>query len=300
MMALFIFAYLLSSISYAVEEKCLEILDTFRFIPQTSMATLKTSFSKESIGGWSAILASSAVLYYYDEKLYDDARDKGRKWKLGNDDDTGPLLRVSGYELMRFPTNFSSSLYFLGDGWTHFMIAGSVWSYGKATDQTYEVNTGVILMHGILVGGIFSQALKRSFGRESPNVKTHERGLWRFFPNFNDYNRKTASYDAMPSGHVMTSVLTFTILAQRYPEHQKMIYGIGGVWVSALSFEMMNNGVHWASDFPLAIGMGWVIGRAATQMALPAKNQREFEKTSWQFIPIPTSRGLVFSAFKSF
>ncbi len=269
-------------------------------MPETSIYTLKTSFSKEAIPGWSTVIASTALLYHYDEKLYQGSEQLGRDLGIGNRDNTKPVVSMSGQDLLRLPSDTGSALYFLGDGWMHFTIAGSIMGYGYAKDRTYEVNTGMILVHGILVSTIFNQTLKRSFGRESPNVKTQERGAWRPFPSFNEYNSKTAEHDAMPSGHVMTATLTFTILAERYPDQKVPIYTVGGVWISALMFEMMNNGVHWASDYPLGIAMGWVIGKASTKIVAEKKEDVKKTETSWNFLPFNKSSGLGLMAFKQF
>lgn len=296
---LVLFCFLFLGVARAEEER-LHFLDTFKKIPQTSLYTLKTSFSKEAIPGWAAIIGTTAVLYHYDEQLYSYSQKKGRDWGIGNEDNTRPAISFGGQELLRLPSDTGSALYFLGDGWTHFLIAGSVLGYGYAKDQTYEVNTGIMLIHGIFVSTIFNQVLKRSFGRESPEVKTSERGSWNLFPSFNDYNSKTASYDAMPSGHVMTATLTFTILAERYQDYKVPIYSVGGVWITALMFQMMNNGVHWASDYPLGIAMGYVIGKASTRMLSDSKKTEEEKETAWNFFPTSSGGGMGFRAFRQF
>ena len=292
---------LLNSIpmSLAQTEPRLQPLDIFTKVPQTSMDTLKTSFSKEAIPGWAAILGSTAVLYQYDEQLYRYSQQKGRDFRIGNYDNTKPLASAFGHELIRLPSDTGSTLYFLGDGWLHIGVMGSVLGYGYIKDQTYEVNTGLMLAHGLLVSTIFNQTLKRSFGRESPEVKTSERGSWNLFPGFNDYNTKTASYDAMPSGHVMTATLTFTILAERYPQYKTPLYSVGGVWVSALMFQMMNNGVHWASDYPLGIAMGYVIGKASTRMISNSKDAKK-DPTAWNVLPVPRGGGMSLMALREF
>ena len=281
-------------------EERLRFLDVFTKVPETSIYTFKKSFSKEAIPGWAAVVGSSAVLYYYDEKLYHGSQQAGRDLHIGNKDGTKPLISYGGQDLIRLPSDTGSALYFLGDGWLHLSIAGSIMGYGYAKDRTYEVNTGIILFHGIVVSTIFNQTLKRSFGRESPEVKTHERGAWRPFPSFNEYNKKTAEHDAMPSGHVMTATLTFTILAERYPDQKVAIYSVGGVWASALMFQMMNNGVHWASDYPLGIAMGWVIGKASTKI-VSSKDEKDKDKSqSWNVLPMPVNGGSGMFATRSF
>lgn len=296
----FLLFFFLCSSAYCESEPRLELLHIFTKVPQTSVYTFKTSFSKDAIPGWAAVIGSTAVLYYYDEKLYRGSEQVGRDLGIGNEDNTRPVVTMNGQELLRLPSDTGSFLYFLGDGWMHMAIAGSIMGYGYAKDRTYEVNTGIILVHGMLVSTIFNQTLKRSFGRESPEVKTEERGAWKPFPSFNEYNNRTASYDAMPSGHVMTATLTFTVLAERYPEQKVPIYSVGGVWITALMFEMMNNGVHWASDYPLGIAMGWVIGKASTKIIEKGDNSKNDAEVSWSFLPVSRNGGMGLMAFKQF
>ncbi len=290
-----IFVLFISLTTYAEEEK-LRFSQVFTEMPATSLKTLKKSFSKEALPAWGAIAGSTGVLIYYDEQLYADAKKRGRDWGIGNEDNTKAVFSLGQYELLRLPTDTGSFLYFLGDGWTHAGIAGGFMAAGHLSDNNYNFNTGVMLFHGMFVSTVFNQTLKRSFGRESPNVSTHERGNWKPFPSFKEYNTRTGSYDAMPSGHVMTATLTFTILAERYPQYAKVIYPVAGVWVTALGFQMTNNGVHWASDYPLGIAMGYVIGKMSAQIGKDESKTKEDLKTGWMILP--TFNGIL--ATKSF
>lgn len=273
----------------------------FTKIPETSMSGLKTSFSKDALPYWGVILASTAVLYRYDEDIYHEMQKKGRDWRIGNDDNTKPVASISGTPIMRLPTDTGSAMYFLGDGWLHAGISLGFVGYGSATDNARAYNTGLMILHGMFVSTIFNQALKRSFGRESPEVSTSKRGSWHMFPSFNDYNSKTASYDAMPSGHVMTATMTFTVITSRYPEYNTVMYPVAGIWVSALMFEMMNNGVHWASDYPLGIAMGYVFGKASVNvLSANEKKEKENKETSWLIYPSVYGGTSMIKATKAF
>ncbi len=289
---IFIFCLICISFSSLAEEK-LKFKQLFTEIPSTSVKTLKKSFSKEAIPAWGAILGSTALLYQYDEQIYSDLQKRGRDWGIGNQDNTSSVITVSGQELLRLPSDTGSFMYFLGDGWMHAGIAGGFVIAGKVNENNYTFNTGMMIFHGMVVSTIFNQTLKRTFGRESPEVSTSERGSWNLFPGFNDYNTRTASYDAMPSGHVMTATLTFTILSERYPDHTHIIYPLAGVWVTALAFEMVNNGVHWASDYPLGIAMGYVVGKMSAQLGKNDTKEDKAKTTGWMVIP--TLNGVVAS-----
>jgi hypothetical protein len=256
-------------------------------IPETSIAGLKMAFSKESLPYWGLILGTTALTYAYDENILDEVQRQGRQSGIGNGDGTSPLFQIGPWDV-RFPTDKSSSLYFLGDGLMHLGIASSLLGYGYFSDNNRPYNTGIQVMHGMVVSTIFSQALKRSFGRESPNQKTEYRGAWEPFPSFQKYGNDTAKYDAMPSGHVMTATMTFTVLIENYPEYEYWLRPLEVTWVTLLGWEMVNNGVHWASDYPLGIGMGYVFGKAAAKLGKKQLKKSEDgtqDKYSWTVVP---------------
>ena len=55
---------------------------------------------------------------------------------------------------------------------------------------------------------------------------------------------------------------TLTIITENYPEYP-IIKPIGYTLMTLLGLQMMNNGVHWASDYPLSIAMGYYLGKIA-------------------------------------
>ena len=272
---------------HLMAEEKLEFKQIFTGIPETTKLTFRQSFSKEALPYWGIILGSTGLLYHYDEQIYADLQKRGRDWGIGNEDNTKSFITISGQELLRLPTDTGSALYFLGDGWMHAAIGGGFLTAGQMTENNYHFNTGIMLWHGMVTSTIFNQILKRSFGRESPEVSTHNRGNTKPFPSFNEYNSRTASYDAMPSGHVMTATMTFTVISERYPQYNHFIYPIAGAWVTALMFQMVNNGVHWASDYPLGIAMGYVFGKSVTKLVNEKNPQTKTEEitTSWNLYP---------------
>lgn len=271
--------------STLLTEEPISLFSVFTEIPETSWDTLKTSFSKDSIDDWALILSSTAILYHYDEDILNAVQEDGREMGIGNDDGTKPLFEVFGFPV-RFPTDTGSSLYFLGDGITHFTIAGSFLGYGYFTETNKAYNTGLQIIHGMTVSTLLNQILKRSFGRQSPNKRTEPRGAWRPYPSPNTYMRDTEAFDAMPSGHIMTATLTFTIIRENYPEYDCYLLPLEITWLSLLGWQMVNNGVHWASDYPLGIAMGYVIGKASTRLGKRDKKEEEKpDEVSWYVLP---------------
>ena len=165
------------------------------------------------------------------------------------------------------PSDVSSSLYFLGDGWIHLGLAAGFLATGYFGDNTTPFNTAVELFNGFLSSTIFEQALKYSFGREAPAVRESRGGSWHPFDGFSNYQSYRTKHDAFPSGHVMTTTVTFTVLRENYPEWNSWLWPTQIIYTGVLGFGMVNNGIHWAGDYPLGIMLGYLFGRSAVKMA---------------------------------
>jgi hypothetical protein len=50
-------------------------------------------------------------------------------------------------------------------------------------------------------------------------------------------------------------------------------------------FQMVNNGVHWVSDYPLGIAMGYVIGKIAAHLGENQSGNKDEKETAWKMIP---------------
>ena len=125
-----------------------------------------------------------------------------------------------------------------------------------------KLQTASQLAQGMLTTGFSTQLLKHITGRESPFRSSRDGGRWDFFPNQIEYHKHVPRYDAYPSGHLATAMMTVTVIAQNYPE-KKFIRPVGYGLMTILSFEMVNNGVHWISDYPLALLMGYAFAKMA-------------------------------------
>ena len=56
-----------------------------------------------------------------------------------------------------------------------------------------------------------------------------------------------------------------TALAMNYPE-KRWIRPAGYGLISLVGFAMINNGVHWAGDYPLALGIGYITAKATVHL----------------------------------
>jgi membrane-associated phospholipid phosphatase len=149
-----------------------------------------------------------------------------------------------------------------GDGRTQFGLAAGFAAYGFAAGDQRALRTASQTTETILACGVVIQVLKHITGRESPKVSTEPGGAWRFFPNQIEYHRHVPHYDAYPSGHVATALATVVVIGENYPEIT-WIKPVGYTLTGLLAVAMVTTGIHWYSDYPLAIALGYSFGMLA-------------------------------------
>ncbi|RZL09668.1 MAG: phosphatase PAP2 family protein, partial [Hymenobacter sp.] len=130
--------------------------------------------------------------------------------------------------------------------------------------------------------------LKRTTGRQSPFRSTQDRGRWFFLPSYNTYQRNVSNYDAFPTGHLATAMATVTVIAENYPEYH-FIRPVGYGLMGLLGYAMLNNGVHWASDYPLGIALGYGFAKIAVRNGRTRVPEPPLPPggTGWQAPPHP-------------
>lgn len=275
-------------------EKRLKLMQTITEIPATSIRSFNRAFSKDALPAWGVILGSTAILVEDDERWLVESKRIGRKLDWAENDKTETKLELFGKDIFRFPTDKGSTAYFLGDGWLHMSIAVGFLSKGHFLNETKSYNVGIQMVHSMFTSTIYNQALKRSFGRETPNFATKKRGALRPFPGIDKYGEETAKYDAMPSGHIMTVTSQFTIFHLNYPQYAPWTFTVGAIWGTALMLQMANNGVHWWSDYPLGIAMGYLFGREAFDMGNDSEANEKEKKSKGSevaFLPYVSREG---------
>jgi hypothetical protein len=210
-----------------------------------------------------AVVVCSGALVSADQAIIDRAQKWGDQWSLKHTNKQKAListeLAIGGQKIglpLNFPQDLESGMYFLGDGIVHSSIAVGLWGFGKVSGDQRAVQAGAQCIESILCTGVMIQVLKHSFGRESPQAATVDGGKWRILPNPADYQRHVPNFDAMPSGHIATAMTTVTVIADNYPD-KKWIRPLGYSLMGVLMYAMLNNGVHWASDYPLGIAIGY-------------------------------------------
>lgn len=164
---------------------------------------------------------------------------------------------------------------YLGDGRPQFGLAGAFAAYGFAFGDHRALRTASQVVEAILACGTVVQVLKHVTGRESPFVSTRDGGRWDFFPNQIQYHKHVPHYDAYPSGHIATALATVTVVAENYPEWE-WVKPIGYPIVALIGISMANTGIHWYSDYPLGLALGYAYGMlAAHPEGLPDEVQKD-------------------------
>jgi hypothetical protein len=238
-----------------------------------------TITQKENLWIWGAVGASTLILLTYDKELIDESQRLGKKLGISGEDSGYRTLFNVGSFPIQVPKDTGSALYFIGDGIVHIGIAGSFLTHGLINNDKKSISVASQLAEGLTDVAITTQVLKHITGRESPFKATSDTGKWDFFPNQRTYHNDIPKYDAFPSGHVATTMMTVTVLSENYPDN-RYIKPVGYTLTGLLGYQMMNNGVHWASDYPLAIVIGYTFGK------IVSTRERDKAKKGLDVVPL--------------
>jgi hypothetical protein len=182
----------------------------------------------------------------------------------------------------------------LGDGSSQFALAGGFLLFGALTSDSRALRTASQIAEAILVTGVVVQTMKHTTGRESPFLSEERTGIWRFFPNQGEYMGDYQKFDAMPSGHLATAMTTFIVIQENYPD-QKWIPYVGYPLVGWVAWGLVATSLHWWSDFPIALSLGYSFGKIVT--AKNSKTPKPASKNQPRLAPGLTPDGhLVFQA----
>jgi membrane-associated PAP2 superfamily phosphatase len=186
-------------------------------------------------------------------------------------------------------------MYYIGDGMVPVFLTVGMLGWGLWTQDTRVLRTTSHLAEGLVGVALVAQTIKHLTGRQSPSRSTEDGGRWRPLTSPLTYQKNVPAYDAFPSGHMATAMVTVTVLAADYPEYRGWIYGIGYTLMGALGFQMMNNDVHWASDYPLALAIGYGLGKRAAsrgrEVVDAAEASRRKPGATAELVPLPLERG---------
>ncbi|TDD95957.1 phosphatase PAP2 family protein [Flavobacterium cellulosilyticum] len=207
---------------------------------------------------WFGVSVTATVaLLPADQKITNSSRNYGQQIGFPESHNYSGAIKM-------YPKNINSAIYRIGNGFTALLVGGGLLTYGLINNNYRAIHTTSELLEGLITSGLLVQPFKRLTGRESPDVAAISGvngGNWQFAPSFAAYQKHTPTYDAMPSGHITTLMTTVMILSENYKE-VKWIKPVGFGLMGLMGFEMLQSKVHWASDFPIAIFMGYIIGKS--------------------------------------
>ncbi len=235
--------------------------DMFKYAPKDIYKLGVFSAQRKNIKWDVLALGSTMALIPVDQQLLDNADVLGNK--LGGWNKDSQYGKVLGIFTI-VPKNVPSAVYYMGNGGTTLLLSGLFYGIGKFSHNDLRaLNTSNELVECIVSVGLTTQTLKHITGRQSPSRAIpdgNSGGDWDPAPSFGAFQRNEPNYDAMPSGHIATFMSTVTIIATNYPEI-KWIKPVGYSLMSVLAFNMVSGKVHWTSDYPIGIFIGYVMGK---------------------------------------
>ena len=233
-------------------------------IPGDFVVAGKTLFSKKSLAPVFIIAGSTIALYMFDQPLVDGAQQFSRYVGLDSKSRFETLINIGDLKVMERPGNLNTAFYFIGEGWTSVLIFCGIGAHGLIANNEKELRILSQAFEGYIQIGVISQLLKYSIGRETPNRASVAGGDFRPFPSFTEFQKNKSRYDAMPSGHMITMSFAVTLLSEHYPDN-RWIRPVGYSLMGICAFSMLNNGVHWASDYPLGFGIGYLFAKTVAK-----------------------------------
>lgn len=235
-----------------------KLLEVFTRLPKDFMDTNRDFVAKDHAWYLGGSIAATALLVPFDQRITDGTRHFADQIGLSPDNRYGKFG-----PLQNIPQNTGAGLYLFGNGTTVIILSAGFVTYGLLKNDYRAQATASGLLESLALSGLYVQVLKRSIGRESPFIARengHPGGDWNPFPSFAAYAKETPHYDAVPSGHLATIMSAVTIIATNYPEY-KWIKPVSYTLLGGLCFQMMQSEVHWASDYPLALLIGYFAGK---------------------------------------
>jgi PAP2 superfamily len=224
----------------------------------------KNSFSRKNLKGLGIIAGSTALLYLADQVITNSVQSVAERNNIYAAERFSPFLQINiggkPTNIGKIPKNINTAIYNIGQGSFTLFIAAGLYVSGKIKKDNRALQTASQLAESFLALGVGTQVIKYATGRENPSDASVIRGQWQPFPSWGNFQQNKTKYDAFPSGHLATFVSAVTILGENYPE-KKWIRPVGYSLAGLIGLSMINNGVHWASDFPLGFALGYGFGK---------------------------------------
>jgi len=217
-------------------------------IPRDWSSFVKNTFRSENIPTIAGVAGLTGILYLEDNRTYRDMDMYANKY---------PHLRT-------WNTGFVD----LGDGKYEFGFIGVMAAYGFAASDSRTVRTASQMSEAILATGVVVQLLKHISGRESPIAATSQRGVIRPFPSISVYQHNQPRYYSFPSGHIATTAASLAVLNANFSDVEWM-RPLSYLTLGAVGASLVSKGMHWYSDLPLGIALGYSFGSIAARPEIP-------------------------------
>lgn len=237
-------------------------------IPGDAVGYVKQSFRKENLYKVGIIGGSTALLIIFDQQITNGLQSFAKRNGISASEDFDAIVSVKLFgkktNLGKMPKNVNTAFYNIGQGSSVVLMAAGFYIEGLIKKDNRALQTASQLGESFLALGFGTQLMKYGTGRENPSDASIPGGRWRPFPTLSDFQNKKPKYDAFPSGHLATFVSAVTIISENYPRI-RWIKPVGYTIAGLLGLAMINNGVHWAGDFPLGFAMGYGFGKFITK-----------------------------------
>lgn len=250
----------------------------FTQVPSDYYLFLKDSFSKEKIPTFVKLAILTGSLMSIDQP----------GWKLQHSLFTNSAL----------DRKYSDMAIEMGNGKYQLCLAALFALQGTIFDDAKSLKTASNIVEAALTTGLFVQLLKRVTGRESPVASTQPGGDWELLPSPKQYQKNQPRYYSFPSGHLSTATAIITVIENNYPD-ALWLKPVGYSLLGVLGISLVNEGMHWYSDLPLAYFIGYTFGN----IVAPQHNQNDESVLSKHFLFTPSFhsiKGVELSATYSF
>ncbi|MEO5967434.1 MAG: phosphatase PAP2 family protein [Ferruginibacter sp.] len=255
-----------------------KLFDFITHLPKDAGGIVTTAFKKEAIKPWLIVAGSTAIFLLADEAVMDGVHNFSKAINLSPEEEYNNLISIrigkEDVRILKAPKNINTALYQLGQGFPSLLLGAGLLTYGKINNDYRAMSTASQLAESFILMGVGTQIIKRISGRETPGHATVRGGKWRPFPSFSNYQNNTPIYDAFPSGHLATLMSTVTVLTENYPE-KRWIKPTGYVITGLVGYAMINTDVHWISDYPLAIALGYLCAKQVAKSNRSVNNKKE-------------------------
>lgn len=157
----------------------------------------------------------------------------------------------------------------IGNPWgAPVVLVGSaaMWWGGRLTGHPDVAATGLRAFETIVISGLITKQLKRSFGRARPRVSPTD--AWNLEP-WQGFGPEDGDFESMPSGHA-TAAFAFASavtseVRHRAPQHARWVGVTTYSLAAATAFARMHVDAHWLSDVTAGATIGVVTGLAVSR-----------------------------------